>query len=431
MKPRALTFLLPLAAALATTSTAFATQPLEEFLAKAKTHSFDAREVEATFRQRDAEAEAALGRLLPAFSARGVYTHNQYEVAARLPGAPAPLVIQPQNQLDGFLTLDVPIVDLGSYYRYRGARAVARGATEQQAATLIDTSRNVCRAYYQHVAAAGLARSARQSVGAAESNLNNVELRRSAGLVTELDRERARANVERAKQDVADAELLLSLSARNLETLSGLTPSAVETYPEDGLTPEEPLPQWLARAGETPSERAAREASAAAAEQRKAANSALLPALTGTAQERFTNATGFSGRNATYLLQLSLNWRLDYTGIKTTEAQAAARDVAEIRKQRTQRAVADLVHDAYRRVEAGIVKSRAARAQATASARAAELAGDRYGAGAATQLDVTQAQRDAFLAEAARIQADADLSFARASLRLAAGADPLDRKTSR
>ena len=52
--------------------------------------------------------------------------------------------------------------------------------------------------------------------------------------------------------------------------------------------------------------------------------------------------------------------------------------------------------------------------------RTAELVSDRYQAGAATQLDVTQAQRDAFLADVSRIQADAELACARASLRGAA-----------
>ena len=67
------------------------------------------------------------------------------------------------------------------------------------------------------------------------------------------------------------------------------------------------------------------------------------------------------------------------------------------------------------------MKSRSARAQAAAAKRAAELATDRYGAGAATQLDVTQAQRDAYLADASRIQADADLALARVQLRLSVG----------
>jgi outer membrane protein TolC len=175
-------------AALVGERSAHATQPLEEFVEKSRTHSFDAREAAATVRQREAEADAALGRLLPAFSARGVYTRNQYEVAAQLPGSPNRLVIVPENQWDAFFQLDVPIVDLGSFYRYRAARAIERSTNEQQAATFIDTARNVARAYYQHVAAYGLLKSAKQSTVAAEVNLGNVEVRRSAGAATELDR---------------------------------------------------------------------------------------------------------------------------------------------------------------------------------------------------------------------------------------------------
>jgi outer membrane protein TolC len=80
-------------------------------------------------------------------------------------------------------------------------------------------------------------------------------------------------------------------------------------------------------------------------------------------------------------------------------------------------------------VRAGIAKSRAARAESQAAARAATLSVDRYSAGATTQLDVTQAQRDAFLASASQIQADSDLAYARAALRLAAGV-PLSTKSA-
>ena len=49
-----------------------ATQPLDVFVSSAKTANFDAKELEATERQRDAEAGAALGRILPVASARPV-----------------------------------------------------------------------------------------------------------------------------------------------------------------------------------------------------------------------------------------------------------------------------------------------------------------------------------------------------------------------
>lgn len=403
-------------------SVAVATQPLDAFLERAETQSFDAREADAIQRQRSAEADAAFGRLTPAFSARGVYTHNQREVGATLPGTDERLVITPRNQLDAVLQLDVPIIDLASYYRYRSARALADSAAAQRGATTVDVSRSVARAYYQYLGASALVRSARESIGAAEANQRDVGVREAAGAATGLDLERAAANVARARQDLADAELGAALAGRSLETLSGLAPEASDgTLREDDLHREGPLEGWLELATRSPAMRVAAHAREAAEESGKAASAGLLPTLSATAQERLTNATGFAGAASTYSLQLVLSWRLDYGMLATDRAVEASIEAQRVRLERTERALADATFEAFQRVQAGIAKSSAARAQARAAARAAELAQDRYGVGAATQLDVTQAQRDAFLASAARIQADSDLAYARAALRLAAG----------
>jgi outer membrane protein TolC len=405
-----------------------ATQPLESFLERSKTHAFDARQASATERQRSSEADAALGKLTPAFSARGVYTRNQYEAAVQLPGSPDKIVITPYNQLDAFLQLDVPIIDLANYHRYKAASALAESSTQQKDATTIDVSRSVARAYYQFLGAASLVESARESIKAAEANLKNVDDRRAAGAATDLDHERAAAALSRAEQDLADAELSAALAGRSLETLSGLSPDAAHIFPEDDLHAEGSLNGWLALAGNTPTQRAAQKLNEAAEHNRKAANRALLPTLAASAQERFTNATGFSGHTSAYTLQLILAWRLDYSTWASSDAQSAALEVQRVQVERTQRASEDATFEAFRRVEAGVAKSRAARAQATAAARAASLSADRYAAGVATQLDVTQAQRDSFLASAAKIQADADLAFARASLRLAVGVPVSDKR---
>jgi outer membrane protein TolC len=398
-----------------------ATQPLETFLERANAHSFDAREASATERQRDAEAGAAFGRLTPALSARGTYTRNQTEVAAQLPDLPR-LVITPLNQLDAVFQLDVPIIDLASYYRYRSARALADGASAQREATAIDVSRNVARAYYQFLGAAALTQSAEQSIGAADANQKNVEVRRSAGAATDLDLERASANVARARQDLADAELGVALASRSLETLSGLLPEPPDgTLREDDLHPEAPLEQWLDLAAKSPLSRVAAHQRAAAEQSRRAASASFVPTLSASAQERSSNATGFAGRTSNYSIQLVLGWRLEYALFANNRAQEASLEAQQVRAERTERALADATFEAYQRVRAGIAKSMAARAEASAAARAASLAQDRYGVGAATQLDVTQAQRDAFLADASRIQADSDLAYARAALRLAAG----------
>jgi outer membrane protein TolC len=403
-------------------SGAHATQPLDAFLQRAQAGSYDAREASATERQRAAEADSAFGRLMPTLSARGLYTRNQREVAAQLPNVPERLVITPLNQLDAVFQLDVPIIDLANYHRYKAARALAEGALAQRDATTIDVSRSVARAYYQYLGASALARSARESIGAADANQKNVEVRKSAGAATDLDVERATANVARARQDLADAELGVALAGRSLETLSGLSPEASDgTFQEDDLHREGPLQGWLDLASRGPVQRVASRAREAAEQSAAAARSSLLPTLSGNAQERISNATGFAGQASTYAMQLVLAWRFDYSLLAADRAQQASVEAQQVRFERSERALADATFEAYQRVEAGIAKSVAARAQASSAKRAAGLAQDRYGIGAATQLDVTQAQRDAFLASAAQIQADSELAYARAALRLAAG----------
>lgn len=408
---------------------AHATQPLQEFIERAAAQSFDARESNALVSQREAEADAALGGLLPTASARGVYTRNQYEVAISPQtgmGAPTqkPIVIQRKDQLDGFLQLDVPLINVSNYHRYKSGQALSQSTKEQRAAITLDVGRSVTRAYFNFLGASALVRSAELSLKATEDNLRVVEARRDAGAATELDRERARANVERARQDIADAKLAVDLAARQLETLSGLSPTRAESFPVDDLHEEAPVQTWLAQADKTPLAKSARSAQLAAQEARKAADTALYPTLAGSAQEHFTNATGFSGRSAFYTLQLVAQIRFDYALLAQSRAQSFAADASGVRSERTVRSLQDATYEAYRRVETGIVKSRSARAQATAAARASTLSLERYAAGVATQLDVTQAQRDAFLADAARIQADADLSAARAQLRLSVGQAP-------
>jgi outer membrane protein TolC len=397
-----------------------ATQPLEVFLAGSRTHSFEAREASALERQRAAEADVALARLIPSLSARGTYTRNQREVVAGLAGTQ--LTITPLNQLDALLQLDIPIVDLPSYHRYAAARSLAESAGAQRGVTEIDVSRGVARAYYQYLGASALVSSAGQSIDTANANQRNVESRRSAGAATDLDYERAVANVARAEQDLADATLGVALSGRALESLSGIAPEPVQGAPAaDDQHLEAPAEVWMKRALSAPQLTASKHLREAAEHTRKAAARGIFPTLSASAQERITNATGFAGQNSTYALQLILNWRLDYSVRSAEGAQAAALEAQEVRLERTERAILDAVFEAHQRVVAGIAKSRAALAQMRAAERAAALSVDRYSIGAATQLDVTQAQRDHFLATAAKIQADSDLGYARASLRLAAG----------
>lgn len=412
------------AAILLPSGNAQATQPLEMFLDAARRTSFDVREQRATVEQRSWETESAFGRLLPAASARGVYTRNQY--AAEIPAGtfgPNPITLTPQDQFDLFLQVDVPLVDLANYQRLGQARHVANASSAQLEVSQNDVQRAVARAYYAFVGGAALVKAAERSQRIAEDNLAFVITRHENGVATELDRERARATVEQSKQNLADTELLTIQAARNLETVSGIAPTEVVEFPVDDLHPEQPLAVWLGYR-DTPADRVQAELSKAATKGKKAAAYALLPTLSANGQERITNAAGFTGHSSVYTVQGMLSWRFDYSAYSTAQAQASALDAQQVRAERTRRNVEDDVFNAWERVRTGIVKSAAARVQAEAAVRAETLSLARYQAGALTQLDVTQAQRDAFQSQASRIQADADLQYARVLLRLTAGKPP-------
>jgi outer membrane protein TolC len=232
--------------------------------------------------------------------------------------------------------------------------------------------------------------------------------------------------VERARQSIADAELADDLARRALRTLSGVTPAGAAAPVADDLHDERALEAWESAPDESlPPVATALEQRRSAEQTALAAKLALLPTIVGVFLERITNATGFVQTNAFYTVSATAAWRLDLTSIAVMRSQAIAAETAGVRAQRARLVAHDQIHEAWQRVRAGIVKSRAARAEARAAVAAAERAGERYGLGAGTQLEVVQAQRDAFSAEVARIQADADLVYARALLRLDAG-QPLD-----
>ncbi len=402
-----------------------ALQPLEEFLRGARDASPDNTEARATGRQRGAEADAALGLTLPRLSLQGRYTRNQDEAVLTLPGpggAPKTVTITPRDQWDGTAALDVPLIDLARFAGVGAARAGARAAEAERAATVLRVEARVTQAYWQLVADVALVGASRRALDVARESLRIADQRHQAGSTGLLDVDRARAEVERNVQQLASAELQVALTARALRSLSGIEPALDGvTPPQDDLHEEPPLERFQPPDRALPALVAAMEGSAAAAGRARAQRLALVPSLGASLTERVTSAEGLSGRESAWQAVVGLSWSIDLTTLASIRAQDAAAEAARSREERARLAARDDIHRAWSTVRTQVARSRSARVEAEVSARASDLALDRYQAGAATQLDLLQAQRDAFGAAAARIQADADLVNARAQLRLAAG----------
>jgi outer membrane protein TolC len=417
-------------------SPALALQPLPEFLAGAKRVSVDNREAAVAADEQESEALVALGRNLPALTLRGQYTNNQRVVAFNIP--PGTMLppgfnipsgpIQPGNQWDAFFQLDVPIIDVAGWARTWAARQTTHVARINVQATQLNVEKQVARNYYQLIGAEALRQSAARALEAAQANHSLTVERRAAGVATELDVSRALAEVERQRQGVADAELLASISRQALLTITGVSAGDTFVPTSDDLHEEAPLAQWMQTPDAAiPSLEAANEQVRVANAGEKSAKFLLLPSLTMTGLERLTNATGFlNGKNNAYTFTFTLLWRLDLPTIAGIKAASQQAELVRLRSERARLVVHDQIHDDWERVKAGIAKSRAAHAQAQAAALAAQYANERYAGGAGTQLDVIQAQRDAYGAEVGRIQADADLRFSRALLHLDAGI-PLEK----
>ncbi len=407
---------------------AFALQPVGEFLKHAKTWNPQNRAAHATTEQRDAEIGVSRGSYLPSFSATGTYTRNEYEVntGALTGGLSIPglqnTIIQPLNQLDANLTLSVPIISVANWDRRAAAESTFAGARADEANAELSVEKGVLRDYYTLLGDEAVLLSAVKNVEVAQHNVTLARDRRAGGTGSELDVQRAVADQARAEQSVTAAQLGVTNTRRDLYSLSGLTAEPARGFPEDDLHEEEPLASWTGKAGGVPSVQSASAGRKTAEQGVSTAKAALLPTVNASAQERFTNATAFiGGHSAVYLLQLTASWKLDTTFVPGLRAQNAAAAAARANEDRARQAAEDAVFRDWQQIHADIESARSSRAQVTAAQLAASLAQDRYQGGVATQLDVLQARQDAFSADVARIQADADLAYARLALRLDAG----------
>ncbi len=406
---------------------AHALQPLDVFVDHARTWNPDNRSAQATAAQRDAEASTTTGNLLPNIQLTGTYSHNQYDVvfpASLLGGSSTQtLTIQPFNQLDGSAVLNVPLINVGNWEKRKAAKATLESAKASAANSARITRKSVTRDYFQLLGYEAVLRSATQNLEVARHNVKLSQDKAESGTASQLDIQRALADQAKAEQNVSAADLNVVDARRSLYSLTGVTPDPATAFPEAELTDEAPLQGWMAGAQSSPAVANARAHRVAAEKTADAAGAAWWPTLTGNATEKYTNATAFTGHGNYYLLQLQAAWKLDATLPSQARAQGAAAEAARADEEKARLGAEDDVYKDWQQIRADIASSRSARAQVEATKLAASIAEDRYVNGVATQLDLLKARQDAFDAEVSRIQADADLAYARSALRLDSGRD--------
>jgi len=408
-----------IAVGLAASSSARALQPLEDFIAAAHGQNPDARAARANVVVQEAQGDVALGRVLPGLSLQANYIRHQYQV--ELPLAP-PVIQARYNEVSGNATLTVPLLDLANFAQVAAARANAESSARTLEQTVLDVESRTAQDYYQLLANLVLAEVAERYLAVSRENLRITEAKLKAGAATRLEVDRALADVESQVQQLANARLQVALSARDLESATSLSPvlsGSVELA--DDLHQEPPLEQFEAETPGVPSVTAAAAASRAAGKRADAQRLALVPSLSGSFTETGTNTPVFQPSHWYWQATVALSWNLDLTVLANIRSADGSLAVAEAQETKTTLSAGDAIHRYWNTVTAYIAQSRSARAGRDASVEAADRARVQYQAGTATQLDLLQAQRDAFAAEVTRIQYDANLLNARAQLRLSTG----------
>lgn len=435
-------------------SSALAQAPgLQQFLDAADQNNVD-RRILAEQREKAAhDFNAAWTSMLPSLTAQGGWTHNEVSAEIAFPQFVNPAenmgqflkacqtdadcgsgavcaanhlcstkaTIVPSDQLDGVLRFELPLIDTGRWMRAMAASAGSSGAEQREASMRDLVKKQVVGSYYGYAAALAVRESAKKSAAVAEAQLKLMEIRANAGASTELDLLRARAEVQRTRQVVADTENLVATTRRSLRTVSGLQPPDAVPLPEDDTHPEPGFEELEARTDELPQVKAAEQDAVAASRMAMGARLAVVPMLTAQFTERFTNATGFQGKTSVYNTGINLVWRLDVPTFMNMRSQSAAEAIANLALEKAKLQARDQVHADWQRFNAALIKIEAARAQVQAASRAAQVARDRYAAGAGTQLELITAERDLFGAEVGQIQARTELASARASLHVSAG----------
>jgi outer membrane protein TolC len=395
---------------------------LKELLAAAEEKNLDRRMSQETRRKAAAELTAAWTGLAPSLTAQGTWTNNQFPVSIQFAPPPAePLVLTPKNQFDGIIRAEVPLIDTTRWFRLAAASASDAAAEQREELVLDSVRRQVSITYYSLAASLAFRESAKRSLGVAEAQLKLQDIREKAGAATELEVLRARAEVQRNKQTLADAESAVANTRRALSTICQSEVGEDAVLPADDLKIDGDLAQLEDVSGDTAMVQSAVHDAEAAAAAANIYRYSLVPMVTGNFTERLTNATGFNGQWNSYTFGVGLVWRLDGPTVFNIKAQAAQASAARLQAEKQRLAARDQVHTDWRRLTAAVEKVTAAQAQVQAAQRAAQVARDRYVAGAATQIDVIQSERDLFGAEVNQIQARTELASSHVSLRISAG----------
>jgi NodT family efflux transporter outer membrane factor (OMF) lipoprotein len=396
---------------------------LQRLVAEALRTGHDVQAAEARVRGARAARTTAALDLAPAVTVAGGYTRQRLASPA-IPGAVGE--IPDQELWDAGLRLSWEVDVFGRVRRsVQGRGALVDAAREDVRDTRVLIAAEVAAAYFE-------LRGAQDRLAVAERNAENqrrtLELtlqRLEAGRGTELDSERARAQLSTTRSVIPTLRAAIEDAENRIAVLAGRDPGALDPMLAPGAPPP-PLPESLAVAASDsvarrrPDVRSAERVAAARSALVGAARADYLPRLALGGAAGYTGTTVESlGETGTprYVIGPVISWPALDIGRVRAGVEAARADEAEARARYEQtvlraRGEAQTSLVAYNRARERLERLAEA---AAASERAAELARLRFEEGASDFLQVLDAERTLLDAQdrLAAGRADATLALVR------------------
>ena len=416
---------------------------LEEAVALALKNHPDVGRAQAQVEQAAGAARSAGGRQLPIPSVTYTYqTNPQAGGGLGLAGGSSP-ASSPDRQAE---PPPVPELDLSRFIARhslslsvsqllfdfgRAAAATEQprrraGAARQSLAAAAGTvADQVRQRYYGLLQAEGLVEVRRADLEARRATLGQARARFEVGQVPYGDMARATASVAQAQTALSQAQVAAEAARDALNQALGIPPNTFTQASPDGQ-PEPDLPAAAELIAEAyrrrPEVRQAEESIRSERAGVRYANRGNLPALYGSATQSLRGAE-WPGETSQGGFGLTLSWTPFDFGITRGQVQEARGRLSEaewvLRQARL--SVAGQVTEAYRNLRGSEENAGNARVAAASARESLRVARVRYAAGTTTLVDVRDAEAALVAAEIDRVNAEYDVSRARAALAHAVG----------
>lgn len=404
---------------------------LNRVMDEALKNNLDLKAAAARISEAQAQLGLAISDQVPSVYATASRERNRNS-AASSQSAPG----QPLQSTNNRATLNVSYeIDFWGKYRRasEAARADLLGVEANREALRLSLTAQVAQGYFNLVALDALVAATERAVARGQEALDLQKKRFDAGVISEFDFQQRSAEVDAARVQLPPLQSRRGQQERALNVLLGRSPRAImegKVERSPAFTPG----TGIAVAAGLPSELLLRRPDLVEAEQKLIAANARI----GVARAAYfpsISLTGLLGSESTSLADLFSGpariW--NFAGNLTQPIWGAGRigkqvDAAEARGEQVLAQYQGAIANAFREVQDALQAQASARAvyeleqrRVTSLGRTWELAKLRYANGAASQLDVIDAERGLLLAELNRIEAERALRAAVADLYKALG----------